>query len=108
MIFSPSSSSRLLQTSTATTPFLDRGRETVEDCSDDHETSQYKRVHEFGDGGYEYDHERERCWLCGYEGDDEDDEEYEDEDLSKKIEEFINGRKREWREEMIRERLLFV
>lgn len=85
--------------SSTTTPFLDRDRETV----DDHE-----RVREFGDGGHDYVYEGERCKLCGYEGDDEDDGEYEDEDFSKRIEEFINGRKKEWREEMIRERLLFM
>lgn len=46
--------------------------------------------------------------LCGYEGDDEDNGDYEDEDFNKRIEDFIAAKKREWREEMIEERLLYI
>ncbi|KAL7158551.1 hypothetical protein ABFS83_02G151500 [Erythranthe nasuta] len=44
--------------------------------------------------------------LCGYEGDNEDNGDDEDEEFDKRVEEFIAAKKRVWREEMIKERLL--
>ncbi|KAL1543435.1 hypothetical protein AAHA92_20408 [Salvia divinorum] len=85
-------------------PSLDHDRDTITDGEnvfnyiEEHHEFKCKKNDEFdGDG------ESERC---GYEGNDEDDGEDEDDGLSYKIEEFIAGRKRKWREEIIRERLL--
>lgn len=87
---------------------------------DDRETTNRRDIRRYDHEGYDrhdiicVNHDLAVAGLCnydnecGYEGDNEDNGDYEDDDFNKIIEEFIAVKKREWREEMITETFLCI